>query len=375
VLGRRKSERRAVVAGAGYRNGYGKPRHVSMSIGTITVRRPRVRDLEERFESRLLPLFVKRTEQVSDLLPRLYLHGLAQGDFELALRGLLGEGAPLSAKSIERLRGKWQAEFAAWKQRRLDELDVVYVWADGLYVKAGLEDSKAALLIVIGALRDGRKVVLALESGQRESTESWARVLRDLGERGLKPWKATVADGHLGIWGALRMVARTERSAPAELRCWNHKIMNVIDQLPKKHWPAAQALLRALPYAPTRKQCERLRTQFAVRYGTNYPKAVETLTRDWERMVAFYDFPQEHWVHLRTSNVVESPFAAVRLRTEAAKRYKKVANAEALIWKIMMIAECKFRRLNARHLLHEVYNGRTFKDGVAVTKVSRKLAA
>lgn len=375
ALGRRKSERRAEVDAAGYRNGYGKPRRLSMSIGTITLRRPRVRDLEERFESRLLPLFVKRTEQVSDLLPRLYLHGLAQGDFELALRGLLGEGAPLSAKSIERLRAKWQEEFAAWKQRRLDDLDVVYVWADGLYVKAGLEDTKAALLIVIGALRDGRKIVLALESGQRESTQSWARVLRDLRERGLKPWKATVADGHLGIWGAMRTVAREEQAAPAELRCWNHKIINVIDQLPKKHWPEARALLRAMPYAPTRKQCERLREQFAARYATSYPKAVETLARDWERMVAFYDFPKEHWVHLRTSNVVESPFAAVRLRTEAAKRFRKVENAEALIWKIMMIAESKFRRLNARHLLQEVYNGSVFKDGVAVTRSSRKLAA
>lgn len=376
ALGRRKSERRAIVdAAAGYRNGYGKPRRLSMSIGTITVRRPRVRDLEDRFESRLLPLFVKRTEQVSDLLPRLYLHGLAPGDFELALRGLLGDGAPLSAKSIERLRAKWQAEFTAWQQRRLDDLDVVYVWADGLYVKAGLEDTKAALLIVIGALRDGRKVVLALESGHRESTESWARVLRDLRARGLQPWKATVADGHLGLWGALRTVAHEEQGAPAELRCWNHKILNVIDQLPKKVWPEAQALLRAIPYAPTRKQCERLQAQFAARYGASYPKAVETLARDWERMVAFYDFPKEHWVHLRTSNVVESPFAAVRLRTDAAKRYRKVANAEALIWKILMVAERKFRRLNARHLLQEVYNGTTFKDGVAATKVSRKLAA
>lgn len=374
VLGRRKSERRAPGDAAGYRNGYGKPRRLSMSLGTITLQRPRVRELEERFESRLLPLFVKRTEQVSDLLPRLYLHGLAQGDFELALRGLLGDGAPLSAKSIERLRAKWQAEFAAWKQRRLDELEVVYVWADGLYVKAGLEDTKAALLVVIGALRDGRKVVLALESGQRESTASWARVLRDLHERGLRPWKATVADGHLGIWGALRTVAREEQ-ATAELRCWNHKILNVIDQLPKTHWPAAQARLRAMPYAPTRRQCERLRAQFTTRYGTSYPKAVETLARDWERMVAFYDFPKEHWVHLRTSNVVESPFAAVRLRTEAAKRYKKVENAEALIWKILMVAERKFRRLNARHLLQEVSNGSVFKDGVAATKVSRRLAA
>jgi transposase-like protein len=180
-LGREKSKRRATVdAMEGYRNGYGKPRRISMMAGTITVRRPRVRGLEERFESRLLPLFVRRTEQVGDLLPQLYLHGLAQGDFELALCGLLGDGAPLSASSIERLRAKWQLEFEDWSQRRLDDLEVVYAWADGVYVKAGLEDTKAALLVIIGALKDGRKVVLAVASGQRQSKESWAGVLRDL---------------------------------------------------------------------------------------------------------------------------------------------------------------------------------------------------
>lgn len=373
LLGREKSARREPVdAPAGYRNGYGKPRRLTMSSGTITVRRPRVRDLEERFESRILPLFVKRTEQLADVLPQLYLHGLAQGDFELALRGLLGDEAPLSAKTIERLREKWTQEFGAWSQRPLDDLDVVYAWADGLYVKAGLEDTKAALLVIIGALRDGTKVVLAVESGQRESTASWARVLRSLRERGLQPWKATVADGHLGIWGALREVGFT---AGEELRCWNHKLMNVIDQLPKKVWPEARRLLRQIPYAQTQAGCEKLRTRFVERYGKLYPKAAETLCRDWERMVAFYRFPKEHWVHLRTSNVVESPFAAVRLRTEAAKRYKKVANAEALIWKILMIAEKKFRRLNAPHLLDRVYGGMKFVDGVATENVKRKLAA
>jgi transposase-like protein len=199
LLGRRKSERRAAIdATEGYRNGHGRPRRLSMMAGTIELRRPRVRGLEQRFESRILPLFVRRTEQVSELLPQLYLHGLAQGDFELALRGLLGDGAPLSSSSIERLRQKWQLEYEGWKSRRLDQLELVYAWADGLYVKAGLEDSKAALLVIIGALKDGRKVLLAIEAGQRESKESWARVLRDLFARGLKPWKVTVADGHLG---------------------------------------------------------------------------------------------------------------------------------------------------------------------------------
>lgn len=373
MLGRQKSERRAEVdAKPGYRNGYGKPRRVSMSSGTITVRRPRARSLEEKFESRVLPLFVRRTREVADVLPQLYLHGLAQGDFELALRGLLGEGAPLSAKSIQRLREKWQQEFQQWNGRRLDDLDVVYVWADGLYVKAGLEDGKAALLVIIGALRDGTKVVLAVESGERESTESWARVLRSLRDRGLKRWKATVADGHLGIWGALRTVGF---GASEEQRCWNHKLMNVIDQLPKKVWPEARKLLRQIPYAESQAECEKRRDKFVERFGKLYPKAAETLCRDWERMVAFYRFPKEHWIHLRTSNVVESPFAAVRLRTEAAKRYKKVANAEALIWKILLIAERKFRRLNAPQLLEEVYKGVKFVDGVALNAVNRKLAA
>ena len=372
LLGREKSERRAAVdGGPEYRNGYGKPRRISMMAGTITVRRPRVRGLEERFESRLLPLFVRRTEQLGDLLPQLYLHGLAQGDFELALRGLLGEGAPLSASSIERLRAKWKLEYEEWRQRRLDELEVVYTWADGIYVKAGLEDTKAALLVIIGALKDGRKVVLAVESGQRESKESWARVLRDLRDRGLKPWRATVADGHLGIWAALGEVfAQGE-----EQRCWNHRIVNVIDRLPKKHWPEARELLRRIAYAETRSECERLRDQFVRRYAKAYPKAAETLCRDWERMVTFYSFPKEHWRHLRTTNPVESPFAALRLRTSAAKRFKKVASAEALIWKTLMIAEKKFRRLNAPELLREVADGKKFVDGVAVNKINRKLAA
>src|SRR6202035_3863120 len=183
---------------------------------------------------------------------QLYLHGLAQGDFELALRGLLGDGAPLSASSIERLRAKWHLEFETWRSRRLDQLEVVYAWADGLYVKAGLEDSTAALLVIVGALRDGRKVVLAIESGQRESKESWARVLRDLFARGLRPWRATVADGHLGIWSALGEVFPDG----AELRCWNHRLTNVIDHLPKKEWSAARELLRKMPYVLSRAECE-----------------------------------------------------------------------------------------------------------------------
>lgn len=372
-LGRRKSERRVVVdARPGYRNGYGRPRRLSLTTGTITVRRPRLRGLEARFKSRLLPLFQRRTREVGELLPTLYLHGLAQGDFELALRGLLGDGAPLSRSSLQRLRAKWEAEYAAWRTRDLSDREPVYLWADGLYVKAGLEKDKAAVLVVIGALRGGRKEVLALESGVRESAESWKAVLRALKARGLPSPRLTIADGHLGIWGALAEIYPES----AEQRCWNHKLLNVLDQLPRREQPAARALLCQLPYAETQAQCERLRRHVAARYGRRYPKAVETLERDWDRMVTFYRFPREHWKHLRTTNVVESPFATVRLRTDAAKRYKRVANATALIWKVLLVAERRFRRLDAPELLTEVHHGVTYVDGLrASTERKRRVAA
>src|SRR5262245_50572737 len=198
LLGRTKSARReAIDATPGYRNGYGQPRRLTLTNGTITVRRPRVRDLNERFVSRVLPLFKRQTKEVGELLPQLYLHGLALGDFELALRSLLGDGAPLSPAPLLRLKAQWQGEYETWKQRQLDDLEVVYLWADGLYIKAGLEDTKAALLVMIGVLTTGQKVILAVESGQRESKESWGMMLRDLRKRGLKPWRCTIADGHL----------------------------------------------------------------------------------------------------------------------------------------------------------------------------------
>jgi transposase-like protein len=371
-LGRKKSERRAAVdAPEGYRNGTGKPRRLTLSCGTITIRRPRMRGLAERFVSRLLPLFKRRTKEVGDLLPRLYLHGLAHGDFELALRGLLGEGAPLSAASLQRLKAQWQQEYDAWKQRRLDDLAVVYVWADGLYVKAGLEDSQAVLLVLVGALTDGRKVVLAVESGQRESKESWGAVLRDLRARGLKPWRCTVADGHLGIWAALA----EQQPTAAEQRCWNHKILNVLDAMPTKDQADAKVLLKAMPYAETQAECERLRDQFSRRYQALAPKAVARLQDDWERLVTFYQFPKEHWRHLRTTNVVESPFAAVRLRTTAGKRYKRVDSATALIWKLLQVAEGHFRRLNAPELLPLVSAGIRFVDGVQQPVTPKEAAA
>ena len=360
LLGRTRYERRSDVDGnPGSRNGHGKPRRLSLMSGTIKVRRPRVRALEERFESRILPLFMRRTHGVTQMLPELYLHGLSQGDFELALRGLLGDGAPLSSSSIGRLRAKWEEEFETWQERRLDDRELVYAWADGIYVKAGLEKDKAALLVVIGAMSDGRKEVLAIRSGHRESTASWLKLLRDLRDRGLSVPLLLMADGGLPIWSAADQVWPDA----SQQRCWNHKIINVLDNLPKRVQGQARALLTQIPSAETREEAEAQRDKFAARYRGQFPEAVDTLERDWERMVTFYDFPEEHWTHLRTTNPVESPFASVRLRTNAGKRYKRVQSATALIWRVLMVAEKRFRKLNAYELLPDVYAGKEYQNG------------
>jgi len=372
-LGRAKSARRSTLDGTpGYRNGYGKLRRLTLSSGTIQVRRPRVRNVEERFESRVLPLFARKSKKVADLIPELYLHGLAEGDFDLALRGLLGDEAPISASTVARLKEKWHAELAEWRQRPLDELEVVYMWVDGVYVKAGLEKEKAAILVVLAALSDGSKVVVTAVPGYRESTESWSDVLRGLKGRGLECPRLVIGDGHLGIWGALRNVY----PEAAEQRCWNHKILNVLDKLPKREHAQAKLMVCRIPYSQTRREAERLRSIFSAWcHERAHQAASEALERDWERMVTFYDFPREHWQHLRTTNPVESPFAALRLRTDAAKRYKRVDQATAVIWKMLMIAEKRFRRLKAPGLMKDVYLGAEHVDGMAIEATVEEVAA
>lgn len=373
LLGRGRWQRlRGVDEVPGHRNGYGRLRKLSLSSGTVEVRRPRVRGLEERFASRILPLFKRRTKEVGELLPQLYLHGLAEGDFDLALRGLLGEGAPLSASSIARLKAGWQAEYEAFKSRPLADTEIVYLWVDGVYVKAGLEKEKAALLVAIGGVRDGRKLVLAVEPGYRESTQSWSGVLRGLKERGMNCPRLVVGDGHLGIWGALATVFPNA----GEQRCWNHRIVNVLDKLPKSRQPEGKVLLTPIPYAETRADAERLKGKFQKWCRRNgFEGAADLIDHDWERMVTFYGFPKAHWKHLRTTNVIESPFAAVRLRTAAAKRYKKVTNASAVIWKTLMVAEKRFRRLDAPQLVAEVAEGAVFVDGERLKSRNEKVAA
>lgn len=373
LLGRQRCERReGIDAPSGYRNGYGKPRNLTMSSGTISVRRPRVRDVEERFESRVLPLFARRTREVRDLIPELYLHGLAQGDFDLALRGLLGEKAPLSASTVGRLKEKWHGEWEEWQSRPLDDLEVVYLWADGVYVKAGLEKDKAVVLVVLAALSDGSKVIVSVSTGYRESIDSWSEVLRDLKARGMNCPRLVIADGHLGIWGALAQVY----PEADEQRCWNHRIVNILTKIPKRLHKTALLMLRQIPYAETRREAERLKRVFQNWCRQNgLAPAADLIDCDWERMVTFYNYPKQQWQHLRTTNPVESPFSGLRLRTDAARRFKKVENAQAVIWKMLLVAERRFRRLKAPELMKDVYNGEKYIDGMPAKKASKQKAA
>ena len=332
--GRRKNERRREVdAPGGYRNGYGKERRLTLSCGTIKLRCPRVRDLEERFESRVLPL---------------------------------------SPSTVARLKQKWQGEMEAWQSRRLDDLEVVYLWADGVYIKAGLEKEKAVILVVIAALSDGTKVVVSVSSGYRESTQSWSEVLRYLKERGMNPPRLVIADGHLGIWGALRNVF----PEADEQRCWNHRIVNLLAKIPKGRHKAALLMLRQIPYAETRQEAERVKGRFQHWCGKRgLEAAADLIDQDWDRMVTFYNYPKQQWQHLRTTHPVESPFSALRLRTDAARRFKKVANARAVIWKMLLVAEKRFRRLKAPHLMKDVYQGAQYANGVPVNQVTQEKAA
>jgi putative transposase len=358
-LGRGKSERKGnPKEQRGYRNGYGKKRRFTLSLGTIEIRRPRVRNLDERFVSRVLPLFKRQTKEVRDLIPELYLHGLASGDFELALRGLLGEGAPLSASSLQRLKEKWQGEYEQWKSAPIEEKDWAYLWADGIYVKAGLGKEKAALLVVIGVGRDGSKRFLALEPGYRESKESWALVLRQLKVRGVKSARLLVGDGNLGLWAG---VGEVYPQAQEQL-CWNHKLLNVMDAVSHKEQAQAKLHLTAMMYGDSRQEALKERKKFEQAFRHN-PKAVKTVVENWERLTTYYDFPREHWKHLRTSNVVESPFSRVRLRTTASRRFKSQINATCLIWKTLMVAEMSFRKLNAPNLVEKVAEGKKYENG------------
>lgn len=375
-LGRSRYERGAPFRG--YRNGTLPERELTVGVTGVPVRVPRVADVPpevapEGFQSQLVHRYGRVTKATQALFARLYLEGLATGDFEPVFRELVGETTALSPQAIVRLKDCWASEYATWRQRRLDPHTYAYIWADGVYLGAGLEAEKSALLCVLGAREDGTKELLAIELGYRESSASWGAVLRDLRDRGLTAPRVAVADGGLGLWAALGEVF----PETAHQRCWNHRVLNVQDKLPKRLQAEARGRLQAITAADTQAACERLRDAYTAELrGQGQHAAAECLERDWADFVTFYRFPKEHWIHLRTSNPIESVFSAVRLRTQAAKRLRTRENALYLVFKIIERLGQRWRALNGgANLMALVIDGWEFRDGLLVKPEEEEAAA
>jgi putative transposase len=351
------------------RNGKAQERTLSMGAGVVNIQAPRVHDRreEERFSSRILPPYMRRSPRLEEALPVLYLRGLSTNDFSVALPVLLGsEAAALSATTISRLIQVWQDEYKAWRRRSLMGKDYVYIWADGVHFQVRLEEDRLACLVIIGVLPDGTKEVIALEDGYRESKESWASLLRDLKSRGMPAPMLAVGDGALGFWGALRETYPETR----EQRCWVHKIANVLDKLPKRLQPRAKDLLHEIMYAPDRESAKEDIGRFKEEYGTRYPKTIECLLKDQDTLLTFFDFPAEHWIHLRTTNPIESPFATVKTRTRQTKGAGSRTAGLALACKLILAAQERWRKVNAPHLVAMVRAGAKFKNGEPIIQLS-----
>ena len=346
------------------RNGRTCERTVQVGAGPIKLRAPRVDDRrpDHRFTSKILPPYMRRSPRLEEALPVLYLRGLSTGDFSEALKALLGpEATGFSATTITRLLKVWQDEYQVWRKRSLEGRDYVYIWADGVYFNVRLEEDRLACLVIIGVLPDGRKEVVAIEDGYRESTESWASLLRDLKRRGMPAPVLAAGDGGMGFWAALREVYPETQ----EQRCWKHKIANVLDKLPKRLQPRAKAMLHEIMKAPDHESALEDIDRFSQEYEARYPKAVETLTKDQDQLLTFFDFPAEHWIHLRTTNPIESPFATVKARTKKTKGAGSRNAGLAMAFKLLLSAEKRWRRVNAPHLVALVRAGVKFPDGQA----------
>jgi putative transposase len=346
------------------RNGHLPRRSLQTGLGAVEVKVPRVRDRAGtiRFTSAILPPYLRRTKSLEELLPWLYLKGISTGDFQEALTALLGRDAPgLSASTISRLKEAWQEEHRRWSRRDLSNRRYVYLWVDGIHFGVRLEDAAQCLLVVIGATADGKKELVALSDGYRESEDSWREVLLDLKARGLTmaPHLA-VGDGALGFWKALPQVFGTTRGQ----RCWVHKTANVLNKLPKSQQPKAKAALHEIWMAATRQDAERAFDHFLTVYRPKYPKAAACLEKDRASLLAFYDFPAEHWIHLRTTNPIESTFATVRLRTDKTRGCVSRESILAMVFKRVNSAERHWRKLNGIPRLAQVIEGVIFKDGV-----------
>ena len=351
----------------GYRNGYHPSRELTVGVSAVEVKVPRVRDVPaevspDGFESKIVRRYERTSRQTQDLFRKLYLEGLSTGDFEPVFRELVGETAALSRNAIVRLKQRWEEEYRVWRSRMLAEHRYAYIWADGVYLGAGVDREKTALLCVVGAREDGVKELLGMELGYRESTESWSGVLRSLRERGMEAPLLSVGDGALGLWSALDEVFPTT----AHQRCWNHRVLNVQSRLPEALHAESRRRLKEMSTAPTRSECERLRDEYVVDLNAEgRADAAETVARDWESFVSFYDFPTEHWVHLRTTNPLESVFSAVRLRTNVTRRMKRRDSALYLVFKVALRLSERWRPLNGgRNLMGLLVDGARFEDGI-----------
>jgi transposase-like protein len=368
---RDENGRRLVV-----RNGFHEPREVLTSAGAVEVTVPRVNDKRtdpatgerKRFASAILPPWVRKTPKITEVLPLLYLHGLSSGDFVPALGQFLGSSAGLSAAVITRLTGQWQGEQRAFAARDLSQVDYVYLWADGIHVNIRLEEHKLCLLVMIGVRADGRKELIALADGYRESAESWADLLRDCARRGMRAPVLAVGDGALGFWSALREVFPQTR----EGRCWFHKTANVLAAMPKSAHPGAKKALAEIWGAEDKPHALAAVKAFEAAYGAKFPKATAKITDDLDQLLAFYDYPAGHWVHLRTTNPIESTFATVRHRTKVTKGPGSRAAGLAMAFKLIESAQDRWRAVNAPHLVALVRAGATFINGKLVERPGEK---
>jgi transposase-like protein len=354
------------------RNGYHQPRRVTTAAGAVEVRAPRVNDKRvdeatgerKRFSSAILPPWCRKSPKISEVLPLLYLHGLSSGDFVPALEQFLGSSAGLSAATVTRLTTQWQADHAAFTDRDLAEVDYVYVWADGIHLDVRLEEAKACVLVLIGARADGSKELVALKDGYRESAESWADLLRDCARRGMRAPVLAVGDGTLGFWKALAEVFPTTR----EQRCWVQKTANVLEAMPKSAQPGAKKAVQDIYNAEDRDRAAQAIKTFVQLYGAKFPKAVKKITDDRDQLPAFYDFPAEHWIHLRTTNPIESTFSTVRLRTKVTRGAGSRTAALAMVFKLVESAQQRWRAVNAPHLVALVRAGALFERGRLVER-------
>ena len=363
------------------RHGHGPQRTIQTGIGPVRVRRAKLRDRGAAeagaegitFTSAILPKWARRTRSLDALLPVLYLRGISTGDFQEALAALLGDDAPnLSPSVIGRLKEEWTIEYDRWQRRDLSAKRYVYIWADGVYLQARMEDSAACMLVVIGATPEGKKDLIGFQVGVRESAQSWRELLVDLKARGLAcAPEIAVGDGALGFWKALDEIFPATRHQ----RCWVHKSANVLNKVPKSVQQNIKADLREVRDAPDRESADAAIAVFVEKYSAKYPKAVACLTRDREALLAFFDFPAEHWDHLRTANPIESVFATVRHRTVRTKGALSQKTARFMVFKLIMAASKTWRRLNGENQLPKVVEGVKFTNGVAVTATPTKDAA